>query len=473
MPSAPSTPSVFLRCDCPYTYHHLNTAFMKRPYTLLPPSASPSSILSAAIWCDEYESLDWGAVLGPPYRICSNFCIRKGLGRKSNLASTLSHYLARHPESPLAASFPPTQILDVYSAFHARPRWLDARSALTEALFEAEEAMERAGPGVPWILKPSLTNKGAGIVIVHSMEEVEACVVEEQEVGQWVLQRYVNNTLLLPLPTGGSHKFHVRLYCAAIGALEVHVFREALLLLAPSLYTPDDTGDTSAHITNTCVSTASPHFHEDLHVRCLSELGSILSGGGNVDVDGIQGRVKKLYADMCTVVAHCFAAQEGKAAGYQPLPLSWELYGVDFLVGEDWVPILLEFNPTPDVRQTGDRLDGIIGTLFEGLLTLALDTRRVPEGGEEGGLTVNPGGGGLPVSINTEPRVPVGGCQSNGVVNNIPPWAPGSSGAPLPFTLPPGSGASQGQSQGDSNTGWDCVYSKKWAAAHNATVRIT
>jgi carbamoylphosphate synthase large subunit len=74
--------------------------------------------------------------------------------------------------------------LDVYSALHARPRWLDARSALTEALFEAEEAMEGAGRGVPWILKPSLTNKGAGIVIVHSMEEVEACVVEEQEVGQ-------------------------------------------------------------------------------------------------------------------------------------------------------------------------------------------------------------------------------------------------------------------------------------------------
>jgi hypothetical protein len=347
--------------------------------------------------------------------------------------------------------------------------------------------MERAGPGVPWILKPSLTNKGAGIVIVHSMEEVEACVVEEQEVGQWVLQRYVDNTLLLPLPTGGSHKFHVRLYCAAIGALEVHVFREALLLLAPSPYTPLNTGDTSAHITNTCVSTASPHFQEALHVRCLSELGGILSGGGGGDDGGgddgsVHARVGKLYADMCTVVAHCFAAQEGKAAGYQPLPLSWELYGVDFLVREDWVPVLLEFNPTPDVRQTGDRLDGMIGTLFEGLVTLALDTRRVTtEGGAEKeketdkGLTVDPGDGGVPVTINTEPRVPVGGCQSNGVVNVIPQWVPGCSGAPLPFSLPPGCPQTPPQhaQEGPAHTGWDCVYSKKWAAAHNATVRIT
>ena len=33
--------------------------------------------------------------------------------------------------------------------------------------------------------------------------------------------------------------------------------------------------------------------------------------------------------------------------------------------------VLLEFNPTPDVRMTGSRLDGIIGRLIDGVVGIA------------------------------------------------------------------------------------------------------
>jgi len=355
----------------------------------------------------------------------------------------------------------------LYAAFHARPAWLDLRSALTEALFEAEEKLS-ADPGTPWILKPSITNKGAGIVIVKSLEEVEAAVCEERDVGQWVLQRYVQNTLLLPISSCGRHKFHIRLYAVAVGALEVHCFREALLLIAPSPYT-SDTSRTSSHITNTVVSIASEDFVEDIHVRCLSELPTMLGGGAEVGE-----RASTLFSRMLSIVAHCFAAMEGKTGGFQPLPTSWELYGVDFLVREDWSPVLLEFNPTPDVKQTGSRLDGVIEGMFDGLLKVALDSRVLRPNSHAVGidshhdaapLVLTPAAPGASVCIDTEPRIPKGGCHDNGVAKEFPAWYPGCSGIPIPHTAIP-----RVDTMGHS--GWDCVYSKKWIPAHNSFIRI-
>ena len=50
-----------------------------------------------------------------------------------------------------------------------------------------------------------------------------------------------------------------------------------------------------------------------------------------------------------------WTAMEGDTAAYLPLRNAFELYGVDFLLDESWGVHLLEFNPTPDVRQTGAR----------------------------------------------------------------------------------------------------------------------
>ncbi len=476
-------PAALVHADCPYTLKHYLLAFSRRPaWRVLTrsgctPGGIPALYDQAVLWLDEYESLDWGVALSPPYRLLSNFCIRKGLGRKANFAQSMAAYLARRSgelQAVLGPCLPHTVVLDLYSALHSRPRWLDRESALAEALCEAEEAMS-GSPGQPWILKPSITNKGAGIVIVHSLAELEAEVCREQDIAQWVLQRYLTRTLLLPLPTGGAHKFHVRVYCLAVGALEVHVFREALLLLAPEPFAPQDTSRTAAHITNTCVSTGSASFSEALHVRCLSELPQ-LAGVGSA-------RVAELFARMCSVVGHCFAAQEGKAAGFMPLPLAWELYGVDFLVGlsegGEWVPVVLEFNPTPDVRQTGTRLDGVIGALLEGVLQLALDgrVRPLPQGccaAPHGSLAVHPSRGlGPAVVVDTLPRPPTSGAGvDNGLVQQCAPsWYPGCSGAPLPFALPPAEGGRKDICTHHSS-GFDCVYTKYWPSAHNSLVRV-
>jgi tubulin--tyrosine ligase len=55
----------------------------------------------------------------------------------------------------------------------------------------------------------------------------------------------------------------------------------------------------------------------------------------------------------------------------------FELYGLDFMVDEDLNTILLEVNPGPDFKQTGDRLKRVIADLMEQTCCLIFDEKDI------------------------------------------------------------------------------------------------
>lgn len=61
----------------------------------------------------------------------------------------------------------------------------------------------------------------------------------------------------------------------------------------------------------------------------------------------------------------------------------FELFGLDFLVDESFQTYLLEANPGPDFKQTGDRLRRLIVDLWENTLQLVLDDGASLNGGSE------------------------------------------------------------------------------------------
>lgn len=65
--------------------------------------------------------------------------------------------------------------------------------------------------------------------------------------------------------------------------------------------------------------------------------------------------------------------RRGEFSGFMPMANAFELFGLDFLVTEDFQVVLLEVNCRPDVKQTGSRLGTIIDDLMEGTVQLAVD----------------------------------------------------------------------------------------------------
>jgi len=332
---------------------------------------------------EEYETLPWETIIASNSTTgASSFCVRKGLGRKAIMADTLStHRVKCGVNCPLVTALPQTIVIDTTSAFLQRPKWLDFRSAFAECISDAEEAMDAVDMEVLWVLKPSITNKAEGLSIVGNIQEVKDVLFGLPEMGSWVLQRYIDRPLLL-LSTG--NKFHLRIYVLATGSLSVYVFKEGLVLLAAAPYNRESAkneNERASHITNTCVGVTDgiKLFNENIHVRSINELATLLLEAKCVSsLIEAEIRVNIIWENIFSIIDHSFRALEGRVGLYMPLPSpSFELYGVDFLVDESFCVSLLEFNPSPDVKQTGKRLDGIIERLLDGVVGIATGEKDI------------------------------------------------------------------------------------------------
>ena len=73
---------------------------------------------------------------------------------------------------------------------------------------------------------------------------------------------------------------------------------------------------------------------------------------------------------------HCrelYAAYENEYTIFSPMGNCFELFGLDFVVDESFGTSILEVNPGPDFKQTGDRLRGVISSLWEDTCSIVLD----------------------------------------------------------------------------------------------------
>jgi tubulin--tyrosine ligase len=209
--------SVFLDIDEPYTRQVIQQAFdrHKRYFRLELGPGQGMEPIPLPTTCDfqwgEYERVDWTEVRMGHYG-ASSYCIRKGLSRKAQLAFYTHRHVCKHPESILKHTMPQTYILDTWAVFDentgassegladivmdsAMEKSTNQRCLLDKSLAQAQVAMNDAeqrydaSPDTVaepvWILKPSTTNKGSGIQIVHLYEQLVDICWSEPDIREW------------------------------------------------------------------------------------------------------------------------------------------------------------------------------------------------------------------------------------------------------------------------------------------------
>lgn len=396
----------------------LETTIPRDRYELvakLPEAAQDKPTLQIA----QYESIAFELALRRPSSVLVNsYVIRKALIRKHYLADSVSRWLVKRPTSSLRAHVKPASELEV-----------DYAEYLDEALLEAYElrdgmaanADKKAEERIWWILKPSMADRGNGIRLFSTEEELAAIFEEweedededededdqEHDEGQenaghgtrttedgsksqaevaktsnnvyasqlrhFVAQEYIHPPLLLPTSNNVSgssapRKFHIRTYVLAIGGLKVYVYRPMLALFAAAEYVaPWVHTDLKAHLTNTCAQGTDVR---DGSVRAFWDLED------ENDDDGTTLPVRwkeRAFEQICAVTGEVFeAAARNSMVNFQVLPNAFEVFGLDYLVDAEGVAWLLEVNAFPDFKQTGGDLQGLVQGLFEETISLAV-----------------------------------------------------------------------------------------------------
>lgn len=188
----------------------------------------------------DYEDLDHERLMEDKKYIANSYIYRKSLIRKHYLANTIAVYQAKHPESILKRAFPESfQFELTYAEF--LDDVLDEVYELRCVLMENEENLAKT-----FILKPSMTDKGQGIRLFKTIDQLQTIFDsfdedetddegDENNTGMiisqlrhFVVQEYISNPLLLP--EYGNRKFHIRTYVLASGQLNVYVYDRMLIV---------------------------------------------------------------------------------------------------------------------------------------------------------------------------------------------------------------------------------------------------
>ncbi|KAL9644062.1 hypothetical protein ABK040_005529 [Willaertia magna] len=365
---------------------------------------------------DEYENVIWDMVLKPPLinneinneeqvnnkqqqLACNYYCIRKGLIRKAQFAAVMNKYISKKGDKTiLFKAIPETYLYELDDPEYFEESLYDIYDVV-QSLENNQKLLEENNnlQLTTWILKPSITNKGAEIFIFNSLEQLQNYFTkkheqaleaikkqEEQEengenqelsennndpyddlrqLREWVIQRYVDRPLLLC----GNRKFHMRVYVLAVSNLKVYVYDQILALFALKPFKQGLLEDKFSHITNTCIQVNEKEFIESESVKLFWKLHQ-------EDTIKLNDLIN-IFEQVKAITGETFLACSSELS-FMPLNHCFELYGLDFLVDQDLNVSLLEVNAGPDFKQTGNDLDSVIYGLFRETCDIALENNE-------------------------------------------------------------------------------------------------
>ncbi|NXB15055.1 TTLL3 monoglycylase, partial [Rhagologus leucostigma] len=248
-----------------------------------------------------------------------------------------------------------------------------------------QDLLQRLGEQLPqlgiegnlnvWILKPSAKSRGRGIVCTARLEEVlemsRSCTVPSARVSEWVVQKYVEQPLTI-----FDTKFDIRQWFVVTDwkPLTVWFYRDCYLRFCSQPFSLRHL-EPARHLCNVSIqkryktSQPDPRVPPD-KIWSNKQFQAYLARLGRADA-WHRVTVPGMKAAILNAL-RCAQDQVGSRKG------SFELFGADFLIGEDCQPWLLEINSCPTMSPSSAVTRRLCANVQRDTLRLVLDRKDDP-----------------------------------------------------------------------------------------------
>jgi len=243
----------------------------------------------------------------------------------------------------------------------------------SEFLLKVEEVLAKLKANDPqfdllrdkniWILKPAGLSRGRGITCLKNL--VEILDIARKTANQWVVQKYIENPLIIH-----KRKFDIRQWVLVTdyNPLTIWFYEECYIRFSGDEYNADDLENKFVHLTNNSVVKHSKKEQDDRfegNMWTMETFQEHLTGEFGKDVFGeiIKPKMKQ------SVIWSLQSSQDmiGNRKN------SFELYGYDFMVDENFNVWLIEINLSPALDYSTAVTKRLVKMVSEDVIKVVVD----------------------------------------------------------------------------------------------------
>ncbi|XP_047506947.1 tubulin glycylase 3A-like isoform X1 [Pieris napi] len=224
-----------------------------------------------------------------------------------------------------------------------------------------------------WIVKPGNKCRGKGIQLMNNIKDIIGLINVPAQKTRYVVQKYIENPLVVY-----NTKFDIRQWFLVTNCqpLTIWVYKDSYLRFSSQIFSLSNYHE-SVHLTNNAIQTKYKNNGDrdkalpDENMWDCHTFKAYLRQIGQYEMWD-----SKIYPGIkqCLIGA-MLACQESMDKRQN----SFELYGADFMLTDDFTPWLIEINSSPDLAPTTSVTARLCPQCLEDVIKVVLDRRSNPE----------------------------------------------------------------------------------------------